>query len=105
MTTSWGQYTEGLFAKHQIVVGGLFLNGHAIEVGTRYSGVLTENKQPFMSGLPGCSTGAGYTVSYDAQDEARSFFGVGDFLLVMSPTGRTLRSWPRRTRSLRAGPS
>ena len=75
MTASREPCIEGLSAKHQIAVGGLFLNGHAIEVGTLYSGVLTENKQPGMSGLPGFSTGAGYTLSYDAQDEAHSFSG------------------------------
>merc|ERR1719343_1920269 len=63
------KYTEGLAATNQIVVGGPFLNGHKIEVGTRDSGVLTVDGQPVMSTFPSSYTGAGFKVTYDAQGE------------------------------------
>jgi len=63
------KYTEGLAATNQIVVGGPFLHGHKIEVGTRESGVLTVDGQPVMSTFPGSYSGAGFTLRYDAVGE------------------------------------
>jgi len=63
------RYTEGLAATNQIVVGGPFLHGHKIEVGTRDSGVLTVDGQPVMSASPGSYSGAGFSLRYDAEGE------------------------------------
>jgi len=63
------KYTEGLAATNQIVVGGPFLNGHKIEVGTRDSGVLTVDGQPVCGGFPSSYTGAGFSLTYDDQGE------------------------------------
>merc|ERR1740120_678722 len=59
------RYTEGLAATNQIAVGGPFLHGHKIEVGTRDSGVLTVDGQPVMSAFPGSYSGDGFTLSYN----------------------------------------
>jgi hypothetical protein len=61
------KYTEGLAATNQIVVGGAFLKGHKIEVGTRESGVLTVDGQPVMSTFPGSYSGDGFHLRYDAE--------------------------------------
>jgi len=61
------KYTEGLAATNQIVVGGPFLQGHKIEVGTRDSGVLTVDGQPVMSTFPGSYSGPDFTLTYDAE--------------------------------------
>merc|ERR1712039_282997 len=61
------KYTEGLAATNQIVVGGPFLHGHKIEVGTRDSGILTVDGQPVMSTFPSTFTGAGFSLRYDAR--------------------------------------
>merc|ERR1712060_1035803 len=63
------KYTEGLAATNQIVVGGPFLHGHKIEVGTRDSGILTVDGQPVMSTFPSSYHGAGFTLTYNAQGE------------------------------------
>merc|ERR1712107_90756 len=52
---------------NQIVVGGAFLHGHKIEVGTRDSGVLTVDGQAVMSTFPGSYSGAGFSLRYDAE--------------------------------------
>merc|ERR1719437_73123 len=61
------KYTEGLAATNRIVVGGPFLKGHKIEVGTRESGVLTVDGLPVISTFPGSYQGAGFTLRYDGQ--------------------------------------
>jgi len=63
------KYTEQLAATNQIVVGGPFLKGHKIEVGTRDSGVLTVDGQPVLSTFPSTYTGPGFSLRYDAQGE------------------------------------
>jgi len=72
------KYTEGLAATNQIVVGGPFLNGHKIEVGTLDSGVLTVDNVPVMSGFPSFYAGAGFTLSYDAQGEVADVVPEGN---------------------------
>jgi hypothetical protein len=59
------RYTEGLAATNQIVVGGPFLHGHKIEVGTRDSGVLTVDGQPVLSAFPSSYSGEGFTLHYN----------------------------------------
>mmetsp|Transcript_57638 Transcript_57638/g.150153 ORF Transcript_57638/g.150153 Transcript_57638/m.150153 type:complete len:309 (-) Transcript_57638:103-1029(-) len=61
------KYTEGLAATNQIVVGGQFLKGHKIEVGTRDSGVLTVDGKPVLSDFPGNYRGEGFTLTYNAE--------------------------------------
>merc|ERR1719356_582579 len=63
------KYTEGLAATNQIVVGGPFLHGHKIEVGTRDSGVLTVDGQPVLPTFPSSYSGAGFSLRYDDQGE------------------------------------
>merc|ERR1719382_307780 len=72
------KYTEGLAATNQIVVGGPFLKGHKIEVGTRDSGVLTVDGQPVMSTFPSSYHGAGFTLTYDAQGEVPDVIPEGN---------------------------
>merc|ERR1740121_2626001 len=60
------KYTEGLAATNQIVVGGPFLHGHKIEVGTRDSGVLTVDGKPVMGTFPATYPGDGFSLSYDS---------------------------------------
>merc|ERR1719215_2450823 len=54
---------------NQIVVGGAFMHGHKIEVGTLDSGILTVNGQRVIAGFPGSYSGAGFSVRYDDQGE------------------------------------
>jgi hypothetical protein len=61
------KYTEGLAATNQIVVGGAFLHGHKIEVGTHESGILTVDGQPVLGEFPGTYTGDSFTLHYDDQ--------------------------------------
>jgi len=63
------KYTEGLAATNQIMVGGAFLHGHKIEVGTLDSGILTVDGRRVIAGFPGSYNGAGFTVTYDGQGE------------------------------------
>merc|ERR1712039_1139058 len=63
------RYTEGLAATNQIAVGGPFLHGHKIEVGTLDSGVLTVDGQPVLSTFPSSYSGAGFALTYNAQGE------------------------------------
>jgi len=63
------KYTEGLAATNQIVVGGPFLHGHKIEVGTRDSGILTVDGQPVCGGFPSSYSGAGFSLTYDSVGE------------------------------------
>merc|ERR1719382_1480606 len=72
------KYTEGLAATNQIVVGGPFLHGHKIEVGTRDSGILTVDGQPVMSTFPSSYHGAGFTLTYDAQGEVADVIPEGN---------------------------
>jgi hypothetical protein len=58
-----------LAATNRIVVGGPFLHGHKIEVGTQESGVLTVDGQKVISGFPGSYRGHGFTVRYDDQGD------------------------------------
>jgi hypothetical protein len=60
------RYTEGLAATNQIAVGGPFLHGHTIEVGTLDSGILTVDGQKVITGFPGSYSGAGFSVTYDS---------------------------------------
>merc|ERR1719291_256248 len=59
------KYTEGLAATNRIVVGGSFLHGHKIEVGTLDSGILFVDGGRVIAGFPGSYTGADFTVTYD----------------------------------------
>jgi len=61
------KYTEGLAATNRIVVGGAFLHGHKIEVGTLDSGILTVDGQKVIAGFPGAYHQAGWSVTYDGQ--------------------------------------
>jgi hypothetical protein len=61
------KYTEGLAATNQIAVGGPFLHGHKIEVGTLDSGVLQVDGQPVLGTFPGSYSGAGFRLTYDSQ--------------------------------------
>jgi len=63
------RYTMGLAASNRVLVGGPFLHGHKIEVGTRESGVLTVDGQPVCGGFPSSYTGAGFSLTYDGQGE------------------------------------
>merc|ERR1712039_1089001 len=63
------KYTEGLAATNQIVVGGAFMHGHKIEVGTLDSGILTVDGQKVIATFPSTYHGAGFTVTYDGQGE------------------------------------
>jgi hypothetical protein len=60
------------------VVGGPFLHGHKIEVGTRDSGVLTVDGQPVMSGFPSSYSGPGFTLRYDDQGEVADVVPEGN---------------------------
>jgi len=65
------KYTEGLAATNKIVVGGAFLKGHTIMVGTLESDVLTVDGQPVLAGFPSSYTlpgGAG-SLTYNDQGE------------------------------------
>merc|ERR1711957_172213 len=72
------KYTEGLAATNQIVVGGPFLHGHKIEVGTRDSGILTVDGQPVMPGFPGSYAGDTFTLHYDDQGEVPDVIPEGN---------------------------
>lgn len=61
------KYTERLAATNQIVVGGPFLKGHKVEVGTRESGILAVDGQPICSTFPASYSGDGFTVRCDDQ--------------------------------------
>merc|ERR1712060_46294 len=63
------RYTEGLAATNQVVVGGPFLHGHKIEVGTLDSGVLTVDGQPVLSTFPSSYSGQGFTLRYNGLGE------------------------------------
>jgi len=66
------KYTEGLAATNQIVVGGAFLKGHKIEVGTRLSGIVTVDGQAVFASFPAApykAADGSFTVAYDAQGE------------------------------------
>merc|ERR1712039_723640 len=63
------KYTEGLAATNQIVIGGAFMHGHKIEVGTLDSGILTVDGQKVIAGFPGSYSGVGFSVTYDSQGE------------------------------------
>lgn len=65
------KYTEGLAATNQIVVGGPFLNGHKIEVGTHDSGIVTVDGQSVFQMFPSTYKAAdgSFTVTYDAEGE------------------------------------
>merc|ERR1719291_1602643 len=77
------RYTHGLSATNKIAVGGPFLHGHKIEVGTLESGELTVDGNAVLSSFPSSFTlphGLG-TISYSAQGR-----------LVDRATAR----WPKR---------
>merc|ERR1712232_1416503 len=59
------KYTERLAATNRIVVGGPFLHGHKIEVGTRESEVLTVDGRSVIPSFPGSYSGHGFSVHYD----------------------------------------
>merc|ERR1719190_188538 len=72
------KYTEGLAATNRIVVGGTFLHGHKIEVGTRESGVLTVDGQPVMTSFPSSYTGPGFTLRYNDRGEVPDVIPEGN---------------------------
>merc|ERR1712014_231942 len=72
------KYTEGLAATNQIVVGGAFLHGHKIEVGTLDSGILTVDGRKVIAGFPGSYSGAGFSVTYDGQGEVPDVIPEGN---------------------------
>merc|ERR1712066_179882 len=84
------KYTEGLAATNQIVVGGPFLHGHKIEVGTRESGVLTVDGQPVLGTFPGSYKGDGFTMVYTSQGEVPDVVPQGNekrIVRMMLPLG------------------
>jgi len=72
------KYTEGLAATNRIVVGGPFLHGHKIEVGTRDSGVLTVDGRPICGGFPSNYVGMGFTVAYNSEGEVPDVIPEGN---------------------------
>jgi hypothetical protein len=58
-------YTEGLAATNRIVVGGPFLHGHKIEVGTGDSGVITVDGKPEMGTFPSSFSSELFELRYD----------------------------------------
>merc|ERR1719382_1757319 len=63
------KYTEGLAATNQIVVGGAFLHGHKIEVGTQDSGIVTVDGRvvSFMSTYH--APDGTFSVAYNSQGQ------------------------------------
>jgi len=60
------KYTHGLAATSRLAVGGPFLHGHVIVVGTMDDGVLTVDGQPVLTALPSTYTLHGLaTLRYD----------------------------------------
>ena len=60
----WGtEYTQGLAASKQFVVGVAFFNEHKIENRSLDSGFLTVDKVPVKSSSPSSFAGAGFTLS------------------------------------------
>jgi len=78
------KYTEGLAATNQIVVGGPFLHGHKIEVGTRDSGILTVDGQPVMPRFPSTYRGDGFSLRYDAVGEVPDVIPEGNEKRIVS---------------------
>jgi len=75
------KYTEGLAATNQVVVGGAFLPGHKIEVGTRQSGIVTVDGQPVFTSFPGApyrAADGSFTVTYDTQGEVPDVIPEGN---------------------------
>jgi len=72
------KYTEGLAATNRIVVGGPFLHGNKIEVGTHESGVLTVNGKPVMPHFPDSYSGHAFTLHYDGQGEVPDVIPEGN---------------------------
>ena len=95
---SGSQHTEGLAVAHPIVADVPFLYGRKFEVGALDTDVLTVVLVPVMSDQPSFCTGAGFTLSYVAlcvvaeeiENQAPSFFGVGDFWLLKRSTVQTV---------------
>jgi len=50
------QFTNGLAATHQIVVGGAFLQGHTIQIGPMENGQITLDGQPILQQFPSSLT-------------------------------------------------
>jgi len=67
------KFTEGLAATNQVVVGGAFLKGHKIEVGTQQSGIVTVDGQAVFSSFPAAApykaADGSFTVTYNSQGE------------------------------------
>jgi len=63
------KYTEGLAATNQVLVGGAFLGGHKIEVGTQDSGIVTVDGQAVSFQSTYKAADGTFTVTYDAQGE------------------------------------
>jgi len=59
------KYTKGLAATNAIVVGGSFMQGHTIEVGTLESRVLLIDNQPALQSFGTVHVAAGITVTYN----------------------------------------
>jgi len=75
------KFTEGLAATNQIVVGGSFLRGHKIEVGTRQSGIVTVDGQAVFASFPAApyrAADGSFTVAYDAQGEVPDVIPEGN---------------------------
>jgi hypothetical protein len=77
------KYTEGLAATNQIAVGGPFLHGHKIEVGTLDSGVLQVDGQPVLGTFPGSYSGAGFRLTYDSQGAVPDVVPEGNELRIV----------------------
>jgi len=78
------KYTEGLAAANRIVVGGPFMKGHKVEVGTRDSGVLTVDGQPVLGTFPGTYSGAGFSLTYNSQGEVPDVIPEGNEKRIVS---------------------
>jgi len=62
------KYTKGLAATNKIAVGGKFLQGHVIMVGTMESGAITVDGQPVLTTFPAKYELDGIaTITYDSQ--------------------------------------
>lgn len=59
------KYTEGLSATNRIAVGGPFLQGHRIELGTHDSGVSTVDGDPVLGAFPSGFTSDIFNLRYD----------------------------------------
>jgi len=62
------QYTNGLAATHQIVVGGAFMQSHTVTVGPMENGGITCDGVPALSQFPSSATCGPASLRYDQGD-------------------------------------